>query len=407
MGRPVDIYFEPKKVTSNFMRWETSRLAKPSSDTQPTIAPMINLLARHSLQWRYVEFHIPNTWYPIFTPLTVSNIAVAQATNSGTTEPALTGAPLDLPLLVSASLHQDDEVAVRVLPQAVKLDLTLAPSLCALSLSFFPMSPAMFERANFNKITILNFNAVYNIDPSVLFPRLPNLEEAVFYRSTFSLTGQFRKNRHQKLRRLEVETPKASHLQKFLPTLILPQLKYLSLSVPTTMHYSNVVIVPHWEANLTALSLTCKINAEYDLIDVLCSLGSLQEFYLRDSNTEATREAGLSSIFFEMFHPDEDPSYLPRLEILSYEGQLAVQAIDFLEPLIIRSRMRGGYLGMYTQNLEQMAVLRKVKIQADQVSETAEFSIAEYPDPQYVWEIMRMMEEGILELITMDGEFWQ
>jgi len=58
-------------------------------------------------------------------------------------------------------------------------------------------------------------------------------------------------------------------------------------------------------------------------------------------------------------------------------------------------------------NLEKMAVLRKVKIQADQVSDTVEFSIAEYPDSQYVLEIKRMMEEGVLELITMDGNFWQ
>jgi len=45
-----------------------------------------------------------------------------------------------------------------------------------------------------------------------------------------------------------------------------------------------------------------------------------------------------------------------------------------------------------------------VKIQADQLSESAEFSIAEYPNAQYVWEIMRMMEEGVLEFITMNGE---
>jgi hypothetical protein len=115
----------------------------------------------------------------------------------------------------------------------------------------------------------------------------------------------------------------------------------------------------------------------------------------------------LSRTFFNALHPDEDPSYLPCLEVLSYEGQLTVQAIDFIEPLIIRSRMRIESSGTYMPNLEKMVVLRKVKIRADQVSETSEFSIAEYPDSQYVWEIMRMIKEGVLELITMDGELWQ
>ena len=58
-------------------------------------------------------------------------------------------------------------------------------------------------------------------------------------------------------------------------------------------------------------------------------------------------------------------------------------------------------------NLERIAVLRRVKIQADQLSDSAEFSIAEYPDTQYVWEVMMMIEQGVLELITMDGELWE
>jgi hypothetical protein len=58
--------------------------------------------------------------------------------------------------------------------------------------------------------------------------------------------------------------------------------------------------------------------------------------------------------------------------------------------------------------LENIAVLRKVKIQADQASsESAEVTLWQYPDSQYVWEVMSMMELGVLELITMDGEVWQ
>jgi len=407
MSRPIDIYFEVERPSSNVTRWEILMLlGKPRNNAQPSIYPMINLLARHSIQWRCIEFHIPNAWYPIFTPLTGSNSIVAPANNSEATEPAPTEAPLDLPLLRSASLHQDDKVAIRD-PQAVGLDLTLAPSLRALSLSCLQMSPVILERVDFKQITNLTFSSVQDINPYFLLPQLPNLEEAAFHQATFSKTRRFPKVRHKKLRRLELETDALKQLQYFLPVVILPRLESLSVCVPTTMHYSNVFTVPHWEADLKSLSLTCKISVEYDLIEVLSSLVSLRELCIRDCSTEATPEAGLSSIFFAMLDPTADPPYLPCLEVLSYEGQLAIQAIDFIEPLIIRSRIRGESSGTYLPDLERIAVLRKVKIRADQVSEVAEFSIAEYPDSQYIWEIMRMMEEGVLELITMDGEFWQ
>jgi len=80
-----------------------------------------------------------------------------------------------------------------------------------------------------------------------------------------------------------------------------------------------------------------------------------------------------SRTFFDVLHPDEVFAYLPSLEVLSYEGNLVVQAIDFLEPLLLRSRMREGN-SRADGNLERIAVLRKVKIQ---VSNSAEFSIAE------------------------------
>ena len=138
-GRPIDIYFEIEARRPNFTRSETLMLlAKPSKNGQSTISPMINLLAIHSLQWRHIEFHIPDTWYPTFTPpsppLTDSDFIVAD--KGGATESVSSKAPLDLPLLISASLHPDNRVGVA--QQSVRLNLTLASSLCTLSLSYFP-----------------------------------------------------------------------------------------------------------------------------------------------------------------------------------------------------------------------------------------------------------------------------
>ena len=152
--------------------------------------------------------------------------------------------------------------------------------------------------------------------------------------------------------------------------------------------------------------MICVITKEFYLIDVLSALDSLREFYVRDISTEVSPYFGLSRTFFDVLHPDEVFSYLPSLEVLSYKGNFVDQAIDFLEPLLIRSRMREGSSGT-DGNWERIAVLRKVKIQADQVLNSAEFSIAEYPDKEYVWEVMMMIERGVLELITMDGGLWE
>jgi len=237
MGRPLDIYFEVERLSSNVTRWETPMLlAKPGNNAQPTIAPMINLLARHCLQWRCIEFYIPSEWYPMFTPLTGSNIIVAPVDNGEVTEPVPTNTPLSLPLLTSASLHQCDEVVVRA-PQAVGLDLTLAPSLRTLSLSFLQMSPVVFERADFKQITNLTFISVHDINLSFFLPQLPNLEEAAFHQVIFL---QSRKIRHQKLRRLELEAYAAKELHYFIPVVNLPRLESLSICVPTTIPYRSL-----------------------------------------------------------------------------------------------------------------------------------------------------------------------
>jgi hypothetical protein len=400
MDRPIDIYFEIDRFDTRLPTlWEELKLlSKPSLNNQPSVVPMIHLLAEHSLKWRRIEFHIPSTWYPIFTSST--EYLIASPDNHEVQHISI---PLDLPALISASLHSSDGVMTTV-RQGVELDLILAPSLCALSLSRFQISPIIFERVDFKQITNLTLAYVFGIKLPDLLLRLPNLQEAVFHNTTFSqLRSQ--KFTHQKLCKLEVDVHQ-ERLLAILGDVILPRLKVLSVCIPTTMDYSTVFrrfTIPSSQSHITSLSLSCKITKEFHLIDVLSALDTLQKLHIQDSSTEATPDAGLSCIFFDVFHPEEEPPQLPSLEIFSYKGNLAVQAIDFLGPLIIRSRTRGGSSGR-DGNLAKFAVLRKVKIQADQVSNSAEFSIAEYPDSQFIWEVMMMMERGSLELITMDGK---
>jgi hypothetical protein len=400
-GRPIDIYFEID--TRLPTRWEELKLlSKPSLNNRPSVIPMIHLLAKHSLKWRRIEFHIPSTWYPIFTSST-EYLIVAPDNH----EVQHISIPLDLPALISASLHSSDGV-MTIARQAVELDLILAPSLRALSLSRFQISPIIFERVDFKQITNLTLAYVFGIKLPDLLPRLPNLQEATFHNTTFSQL-QNQKFTHKKLCKLEIDVHQERLLLAILGYVILPRLEVLSVCIPTTMDYNTILrrfTIPSSECHITSLSLSCKITKEFHLIDVLSALDTLRELYIQDSSTEATPDFGLSRTFFDVFHPEEEPPQLPSLELFSYKGNLVVQAIDFLDPLVIRSRTRGGREGR-DGNLAKFAVLRKVRIQADQVSNSADFSIAEYPDSQFIWEVMMMMERGSLELITMEGKCWE
>jgi len=401
MGRPIDIYFQIKTLVSR----EWGLFLQPSNTNQPSIIPMIRLLAKHSPHWPCIDFYLPSLWYPIFTSFVNSEADNDEV--DWVTQTVSTNKPLDLPLLMSASFHRDGNIAPE---NRVNLDLTLAPSLRMLSLSRFQMSPNVFKGIDVKQITNLVCDQTFIPDVHDLLPWFPNLQEATFHHTVFPATTRRVRPQiitHQKLRKRELRAYQGNLL--ILSQAIFPRLESLSIHVSSAMHYSRLFqrfINRDSNSHLTSLSLSCKLTREFDLIDVLSALDSLRELYIQDCSTEATPEFGLSRTFFDVLHPEEDSPYLPSLEVFTYEGNLVVQTIDFLEPLLIRSRMRDGSSGTY-ENLEKMAIMRKVKIQADQVSNSAEFSIAEYPDTQYVWEVMMMMEQGILELITLDGGLWE
>jgi len=399
MGRPIDIYFEVE--TSVPMQWRL--FLRPNNNNRPCIVPMIHLLTRYSPHWRCIDFLLPPLLYPIFT-------TPSEADNDQVTQPVSTNRPLDLPLLVSASFRRDES---DISPDdRVNLDLTLAPSLRTLSLSFFRMSTTTFKSINPKQITHLVCDHVSALDVHDLLPRLPNLQEVTFHHALFLPTIPGRRDqrtRHQNLRKLELVASHDIDLSFILLEVIFPRLESLSIRVSSTMSYTRLFkrfTDRDSNSHLTSLSLSCKLAREFDFIIVLSTFDSLRELHIQDSSTQATPEWGLSHTFFDALHPEADFPYLPSLEVFSYQGNLVVQAIDFLEPLLIRSRIREGSSGT-DGNLEGMAIMRKIKIQADQVSNSAVFSIVAYPDTQYVWEVMMMMEQGILELITLDGELWE
>jgi hypothetical protein len=77
----------------------------------------------------------------------------------------------------------------------------------------------------------------------------------------------------------------------------------------------------------------------------------------------------------------------------------------FVSPMmlfVVRARMRPAQ----TANIRTVALLKQRTVIADQRSARAELSIAAYLDPWHVWEVVRMVEEGVLVLRNMDGSGW-
>lgn len=116
---------------------------------------------------------------------------------------------------------------------------------------------------------------------------------------------------------------------------------------------------------------------------------------------------GLDDKFFGNFHPYAFPHLLPYLETLEYRGTLYVGAIDFLVPLILRSRMREYEPGNEMDQIisQDITILRNIRIQSDRTLGKP-FKISEYPDPHYVWEIFMLVEVGVLTLLDEDDTRW-
>jgi len=129
-----------------------------------------------------------------------------------------------------------------------------------------------------------------------------------------------------------------------------------------------------------------------------------------------TDDQGLESVFWEMFTNADH--FLPLLEELVYEGTLlGVVAIDFLEGLVRRTGIRDGVLyvkpgeqaiPLHGINLQSKVLLRKVEIVADQENSQGlrMFSIAEYQDVGYVWDLFRLVDWGVFRLVNSSGEVW-
>ncbi|KAF9483635.1 hypothetical protein BDN70DRAFT_276119 [Pholiota conissans] len=369
---------------------------------------LMGLMMGCSEQWQDVHFDMSKPWWSMFTlAATVrpfpEDVSEAVVLHQARTRPTV----LPLPNLRSISIHRSqlEQYSDHM------LNLSLAPSLRSVGLFYLPtyVIDGIADYIPCARITELALTINHTELRDVLrhFPRLQSLSlidcaELQIRRSA----------RHETLRNLIIHCKDEwNWFSTFGKAVTFPALQSLEIIYSRHINYVQVLLpfILRSKCHLTSLTIECILLAEHDLIDLLFSLDTLSELHIRDSESRLQRYAtmdhnnfGLGRTFFDVLHPDEEAPFLPNLEVFSYRGPLAVQAIDFIEPFIVRSRMRGAQIA----DIHKVALLKQAVIVADQYSDVAEFSIAEYSDPQYIWELVRMVEEGVLVLHNMDGSRW-
>ncbi|PPQ75949.1 hypothetical protein CVT26_005852 [Gymnopilus dilepis] len=390
-GRPLNIYVEQTNSPRHGLE---GRALELSMD-------VLAMLGRHSNQWRRFDMHLP---YKLVSSFKRPLRPVRRGSLPPLPEHPLQD--LSLPLLQYAAIH----IPIKhsdIRNPLLKIDFKEAPLLRTLSITQF-FEEALFSCCPTQQITDLYLTSC-SVDLTGFFRQFPRLKKLTWIKTNVQAVPR-QPLTNDRLESFDVDI---ESLPRFLLHFLnFPALKNLSIRARKSFQYSQTLGTFLLSGcNLTSLTLECRVDMEHDLIELLLSnslSSSLQELYIRHVPSERDAEHteyGLTRTFFELLHPDMDPNYLTCLRVLEYEGPLAVQAIDFIEPLLIRSRIR--VVDIPRSMTDGMAVLRRAKIKADQYSAVSEFSIAEYTDAQYVWEVMRALEEGVLALSNMDGTMWE
>ncbi|CAA7266449.1 unnamed protein product [Cyclocybe aegerita] len=376
-GRPLEIYF------GTWVLYFPQRV--------------LHLLVHYREQWAAIKF-----------------VKIPHQTLNPNSSQNMFDTPVFFPQLTSVTVERHrDATSTNI----ALLDFSQTPALRDLSVINLPGTNfheyIIHQRGGISRLSLTNNTY---LDLIAILKRYPQLEELILSSLPGRVPAMRRTDfhRHPRLMSISIRSSLWQAIARIfhsLSGLSFPALNKLDLDVsnsdPVSMSQLPPFIQP-LDCMLTSLSLTYPIREEFTVIDLLFSspFSALRELYLTDSSMGQS-ESGLTAAFFEALQVDDpEEALLPRLEVFNYHGRLGVFAIDFLDPLIIRSRIRCFNENTITHSTvdldDSIAVLRKIEIKADQ----DEFTIAEYTDALYVWELIRLMELRILSLANEDGSAW-
>jgi len=396
-GRLLDIYLDASAANREFflrpLQTQESRIHVKQRDL------LLNFLAHTCTYWRTIHLKgLPNMWG--------KKLDLALKSNPSQS-------PI-FPALRHVTISHNNVKPPSDTTHVPMIDFTSAPCLRSAEFAwvarFVDVSTAV-QSTRITHLSLVHLHS-YAFQWRELMDNYPNLVELSLNDVSMKRPSQQGRIEHRKLKKLCLEVVSWQSLAPLIHPLSFHTLSelYLKLTKSDLGSLRLHSFIEHSAQSLTVLRLECYLPPESELIDLLYIMSTLIEVHIKDLSPLRPPDfdglnvdtPALSRVFFDVLHPDDDPTYLPKLEVLSFEGALSVQAIDFLEPALIRARVRPS-----SELDAPVSTLRRLTIKADQYSMLSQFSISEYSDPQYIWEVIRMMELGIMILVNKDGESWE
>ncbi|PPQ66699.1 hypothetical protein CVT26_009558 [Gymnopilus dilepis] len=374
--RDLHIYLSRPQKPPSFRAWQVENVR----------TRMLPIIGSRSTQWATVAFRMPHTWLTYFDEF---------------------GRNVKLSCPRLQSFFLDD--AGHPVSTDIDVELVDAPLLNLISFRNSDLITRGALKLPFGQITSIDIlpNVDREFDLCEFLTPFLNVGRIHFmgFRVPRSLVPIFAS--HPAIRCLEL-TSNDNTIPRLLETLSLPALEDLRISAlgkaPDLLTGAVLPFIDRSRCRLLSLRLNFNINNlkdEEDIYEFLCNLPDLKELYLRDPFHAST---GLSKLFFHVLHPAWTESFVPFLEVFSYEGPLRMKPQYFLDPLLLRARLFMD--NRYESDETSVAsALRYVRLSTDQ-HEVKKF--AEDPiDHETLDDLKELLETGALELLNRDGTKWE
>ncbi|KAF9524246.1 hypothetical protein CPB83DRAFT_861686 [Crepidotus variabilis] len=329
-------------VSSGLSRWLRRSSNQPldifldgvgafQSGTARSLEPL-KLIASARARWRTMEFHCIS-----------SRVCELLA---GMVDKDFTENPGNPPLCKYPNLISFASTA-RTSHTMSPFDLNDAKLLKTLMVNGCPPSftGLLFHRvANITKISMRN---IEGMPSGRVLSWYPNLKEGTFVNIQVHEAFQAfsdDKVTHENLQSLTIDGERWRDVVCLFHTLSAPQLETLALDIDITPN-TNIMqdihaLILRSTCNLTHLHIPLVSTEEMALTKMLSLTPNLRKLHIRQLDC-SNHSRGLSRMFFDSFYPltSTTSTFLPNLQNLNYSGNLSVDSIDFLEPLVLRARM--------------------------------------------------------------------
>ncbi len=261
-----------------------------------------------------------------------------------------------------------------------------------------------------------------SVESCRIFLWFPNLVRADF----LYLTADVRKCdhphtakiMHPHIRFLQIAVRNWFDVSPILSYLTAPNLKDFRLTINRTPPSCVITklegLLCTSQCNLAVLALQFTLTNETHLVHILSLLPNLRELHVvPDFSVRGISCQGFGGAFFDALHPHLNPTYLPNLRVITYEGDLSVE-VNFLNVLVLRFQVksRSPMVGLDLQSVDDQsgtyqtspAKLLFAKIKSDQ----KEHSLDRHGLQDLPSRVKSLFERNALWLINRtDGSTWR